>query len=55
MSNKDRMKWTTKLVIDAIYWTAQGLTHAQVGKKLGTSGSAVWNAINRFHEKHRPK
>jgi len=52
-NKKNRMKWTTSLVLNAIYWTAQGLTHAQVGKKLGTTGSAVWNAIDRFHKKHK--
>lgn len=49
------MKWTTNSVIEAIFLIAEGLTYTQVGKKFGTSGSAVWNAIYRFHEKHRPK
>ena len=46
-------KWTIKEIIDAIYWTVEGLTYAQVGKKLGRSASSVWNAINSFHNKHR--
>ena len=55
MKKKSNIKWTLDLILKAIYLTGQGFTHMQVGKKLGTSGSSVWNAINRFHEKHRPK
>jgi hypothetical protein len=43
-----KSKYTVKMLVNAISMNVMGKTWKEIGKFYGTTGSAIWNAVDRM-------